>query len=209
MFLLFASHALAHPFQPSAWSMSTEVRTLESNLQVVVALEIPTFTVLRDIAKATNALQGFNRSELEEASERYTEEVFANLGASIEVDLNGQTVEPEWIPVDSPVNAMASERFFVYFLETKIPLPEDTDQLTVVLRNQAHAEEDMYLTAKTLSRSPWSLKTSSVAEKLRRGTCPVEGENTKKPAAGSIDRNGQVWLRDDTLRTMRAEWERL
>jgi len=209
MFLLFASQALAHPFQPSAWSMSTELRAMESDLQVVVALEIPTFTVLRDIAKATNALQGFNRSELEEASDRYTEEVFANLGASIEVDINGETVTPNWVPVDSPVNAMASERFFVYFLETKIPLPKGSEKLTVALRNQAHADEDMYLTAKTLSGSPWSLETSSVRDKLRRGTCPVEGAETKKPAAGSIDRNGQVWLRDDTLRTVRAEWERL
>jgi hypothetical protein len=113
------------------------------------------------------------------------------------------------VPVDSPVNAMASERFFVYFLETKIPLPKGAEKLTVALRNQAHADEDMYLTAKTLSRSPWSLETSSVRDKLRRGTCPVEGAETKKPAAGSIDRNGQVWLRDDTLRTVRAEWERL
>lgn len=208
MFLFFSSYALAHPFQPSAWSMSTEVRALENDLQVVVALEIPTFTVLRDIAKATNALQGFNRSELEEASDRYTEEVFLNLGAAIEVDINGETVKPDWVPVDSPVNAMASERFFVYFLETKVPLPENAEQLSVVLRNQAHIEEDMYLTGKTLSRQPWSLKTSTVADKLRRGTCPVEGENTKKPAAGSIDRNGQVWVRDDTLRTMRAVWER-
>lgn len=209
MFLLLASHALAHPFQPSAWSMSTEVRTLDQDLQVVVALEIPTFTVLRDIAKATNALQGFNRSELEEASERYTQEVFTKLGEAIVIDINGQTMEAEWVPVDSPVNAMASERFFVYFLETKVPLPPATEALTVVLTNQAHLDEDMYLTGKTLTRGPWSLKTSNVADKLRRGTCPVEGENTKTPDAGSIDRNGQVWLRDDTLRTMRAEWERL
>ena len=134
--------------------MSTELRTLENDLKSLLRSKYRPSRFCETSPKQPTHSEASIAPSSKRLLRRTHKKVFKNLGTSIKVDINGQTVEPDWVPVDSPVNAMASERFFVYFLETKVPLPKHANHLTVVLQNQAHLEEDMYLTGKTLSRTP-------------------------------------------------------
>ena len=198
--------ALAHPFQPSAWSMKTQTRTDGNRLELVVALEVPTDTVLRAIAEATNAIQGFNRLELERARDAFNDTTWRELGEGIELAIDGTSIALDWQPVDTPINGKASERFFLYLIESSWEIPHHMTGFTAQVSNTSYAQQEMFLTATTQSQAPWSLQRSSAHRLLRDGVCWTDGG--PEDTTGSTDREGTVWLQDDQLRTLEAHYSR-
>jgi hypothetical protein len=198
--------ALAHPFQPSAWSMKTQTRTDGDRLELVVALEVPTDPVLRALAESTNAIQGFNRLELERARDAFNDTTWRELGEGIELTIDGTAVGLDWQPVDTPINGKASERFFLYLIESSWQIPTHLTDFSARVSNTAYVEQEMFLTASTQSQPPWSLHQSSARTLLRGGVCWTDG-GPENPS-GSTDRKGTVWLKDDQLRTLEAHYSR-
>lgn len=186
--------------------MKTQARTIDDELQVVVALEVPTDTVLRALATSTNAIHGFNRMKLERARDAFNDTTWRELGEDIQLTIAGEEIEMEWRPADTPINGKASERFFLYLIESSWTIPADIEAFSLEITNQAYADQEMFLTATTQGQHPWMLQQSSAHELLRRGVCWTDGGPEEDP--GSIDREGTVWLKDDQLRTLTARYTR-
>ena len=186
--------------------MKTQARTVGDELQVVVALEVPTDTVLRALATSTNAIHGFNRMKLEMARDAFNDTTWRELGEDLRLSINGEDVAMTWQPVDTPINGKASERFFLYLIESSWKIPSHLDAFGLQITNQAYADQEMFLTATTQGTQPWSLERSSAHELLRRGVCWTDGGPEEDP--GSIDREGTVWLKDDQLRVLTARYTR-
>lgn len=203
---LWMQVAFGHPFQPSAWSMKTQARTVGDELQIVVALEVPTDTVLRALATSTNAIHGFNRMKLEMARDAFNDTTWRELGEDIQLSIDGEEVAVEWQPVDTAINGKASERFFLYLIESSYTIPGHLDDFSLQIANQAYADQEMFLTATTQGQRPWVLQQSSARELLRTGVCWTDGGPEEDP--GSIDREGTVWLKDDQLRVLTARYTR-
>ena len=198
--------ALAHPFQPSAWSMKTQTRTNGDRLELVVALEVPTDTVLRALAESTNAIHGFNRLKLERARDAFNDTTWRELGEGVELTIDGTVVDLDWQPVDTPINGKASDRFFLYLIESSWEIPGHLTAFSAQVSNTAYAQQEMFLTASTQSQTPWSLHRSSARKLLRGGVCWTDGGPEGPP--DSTDREGTVWLKDDQLRTLEAHYAR-
>jgi hypothetical protein len=202
MVILLAVAALAHPFQPSAWSMRTSIKAEADTLHVVVALEAPTFVVLRSLVEETGATtSGFNKAKVEKARDAYNDATWDSLAGGLSVSVDGAPVPMNFEAVDSPINGRANDQFFLYLVESTWTLPPSTQPVTITVQNTAYLDEDMYLTAQPIARAPWLIDDANSLLLLRMGECLPEDEAVDE-STGEIDDKGEVWLRDARLRTL-------
>ncbi|MFT5455582.1 MAG: hypothetical protein ACI9K2_002064 [Myxococcota bacterium] len=211
---LTAVAALGHPFQPSAWSMRTSVKAEADNLHVVVALEAPTFVVLRSLVDTTGATtSGFNKAEVEKAVDDFNDATWARLANGLTVTIDDVPADLRFAPVDTPINGRANDKFFLYLVEAHWPIPADHDAVSVAISNAAYPDEPMYLTAAPTARAPWTVDASSTQALLRTGECDLD-EATPGDGPGTadepvdVDENGEVWLRDERLRRLDVVFSR-
>ena len=208
MWSLLIAVASAHPFQPSAWSMRTSVKAEADTVHVVVTLEAPTFRVLRSLVEQTGATtDGFNKAEVEKARDDFNDATWSALANGLTVRVDGRPQDVPFAPVDTPINGKANNQFFLYLVEGTWPIPAGTDQFTVQVRNTAFATEEMYLTAEPVGRTPWTVDDASSELLLRIGECPLDEDEDAEELL-DVDDEGEVWLKDDRLRTLNVAFTR-
>ena len=206
--VILAATALAHPFQPSAWSMRTSVKAEGDALDIVVALEAPTFVVLKALVDKTGATTGgFNKAEVEKARDDFNDATWDTLSRSLSVTIDGAPVPMVFEAVDTPINGKANDQFFLYLVEGRWELPRRPGAVAVSVRNTAYPDEPMYLTAQPLARSPWTVDDASSELLLRLGECLPDDAEPDIDAV-DVDEEGEVWLKDDRLRTLDVVFQR-
>ncbi|MFT7521885.1 MAG: hypothetical protein ACI9MC_004037, partial [Kiritimatiellia bacterium] len=117
--LLVASSASAHPFAKDEYSLNTAVQVSERGLAAVVILEVPAPAVLAEIKAAIAAGTPKRKALKDHDNQRY-----ADLGAALELKVDGEVQQVTWRPVNNPANGKLAEGFFLYWIGAEVQVPQ-------------------------------------------------------------------------------------
>lgn len=179
--LLLAQAALAHPNEADFHSMRADIR-VGAELQVAVALEIPTMKVLRDFVRIYGDQEGLGQ----EQDREYLLLQCKQLGDGLTLSINGSPAAGSWEPLDHPGNGRTGEGFFTYmvgFVPTE-PLG-DSEYVEVKLVNRAKPKAKMYLSAYVSATEPYKIVSSSAEDILGDAVSVVDANDD--PEAWSVD----------------------
>ena len=186
MIWLLCSYLFAHPFSTDEYSLRTSMKVSPQKVSMLVALEVPIPTALKDIGAKKEESTNVKKKKIE----RYTKKQWALMSKGLSLSIDGVQQKGKWLPIDDPSNGKAAEGFFVY-LVTFVPKkpPKLQDGSRIVLQNSTYETEKMVYSASVYDSDKWNISSSTAQEVL--------GENQFLPITDEAR-----WTRDDRLRTL-------
>lgn len=152
LLLLCSSTALAHPMGRDEYSLRAGVEANKTGVRIVIMGEIPVPAVIEGLGKEA---QGKRPTPAQVKA--YTEARQQELMAAQTVTVDGEPMALAWEPSPSALNGRAIDGFFVYVVQTQIPVGKLDNDVTVVLDDQAWLTAPMVYDAEVRARAPWTL----------------------------------------------------
>lgn len=151
--------AAAHPFDADFYSSRALVKGGPDGVSVVVAVEVPTRTILEQFLE----LYG-DPSQLDESSDDlFRQRQFDQLGRELRLRVAGRRLPGEWRPVAGEANGRGTDTFFLYLLEFVPDDPEKlaAERLEMRIDMEVFPREFIYLSAEVEIEAPWQVISNS------------------------------------------------
>ncbi|MFK7928406.1 MAG: hypothetical protein AB8H79_09455 [Myxococcota bacterium] len=159
LLIALAPSALAHPMGRDEYSLRTGVEADENGIRVVVMGEIPVPVVITELGRASKGQRPTPAQVAEYTANRHKELME---GQTLTID--GTPVTTDWRVSPSALNGRAIDGFFVYVVQTTVPLSALDSDVSVVVKNQAWPDAPMVYDADVRARKSWTLASSSAPE---------------------------------------------
>ncbi|MEO1083273.1 MAG: hypothetical protein AAFY88_03440 [Acidobacteriota bacterium] len=156
---LLAGALVAHPFDADFYSSRAIVKTVDGDVSVVVAVEVPTRRILEQFLE----LYG-DPSQIDESSDAlFRQRQFERLSRELRLRVGGRRAAGEWRPVPGEANGRGTDTFFVYLLEfvPKDPATLRAERLDLRVDMEVFPREFIYLSATVEVGLPWRLVSNS------------------------------------------------
>ena len=187
MLYLLSTALFAHPFSTDEYSLRTSVKVSEKGVSMLIAMEVPIPTALKEIGAKKEESTKSKKKKIE----RYTKKQWKLLGKGLSYSIDGVAQKGKWFPIDDPANGKAAEGFFVYLLSFHPKKqPKLKDGSVIEITNSTYIEEKMVYSASVYDSAAWSIDQSTAQEVL--------GEHQFAPITDE-----KRWTRDNKLRNVR------
>ncbi|MEM8962381.1 MAG: hypothetical protein AAGD38_12940 [Acidobacteriota bacterium] len=188
---LAATPVIAHSFGSEYASTRYATRVDADGLWLVIVVEIPATDVLGDFRRFLRD----NPEHSNEANvERFRTQQLDLIANAIDLSVDGEPVSDPWRPVDSEINGLGTEGFFVYMVEHRARPNRGGETFDVTLDNQLLTAKVVYFSSYAEARTPWRKTGDSAVPLLERG---LEGEIV---GPTMNDAESDLWIPDDALR---------
>ncbi len=186
MILALLPLASAHPFSSNEYSYRTAVKVSDQGAVLLVVLEQPIQTVMAELD--LESVEGGKAAQRRKI-ERYNEQVWAQMGESLTVTLDGQELTGTWRAIEHEMNGKAAEGFFVYMVgfDSKELRSLPAAGFELIIDNAGLQDAEMVYSGGASAVEPWTILDSTADSML--GT----------DAGLALDQPGR-WTRDGTLR---------
>ena len=178
----------AHPFSQEEYSLRTAVTISEKGVVPLVVLEVPIPTALKEIGATVSDPKDVKRRKIN----AYNKAQWSTLSDNLTFTVNGESAKGEWLAIDHPANAKATEGFFVYMVSFRFDKALSIgSELSVEIHNSAYPDSKMVYSGSASAKGPWTVLSSTSQEVLGE----FETAELTDP---------KRWSTSDELRTMKV-----
>jgi hypothetical protein len=193
----------AHAFWPTFHSAKTAVSLGADGLQAAVVLEVPTNRLVADFKAHfadVDLVAEIEAGRFAGLEDTFREHQFAAFVETLDLEVDGVPAVGRWRPVDTPINGMGTEGFFVYMFEFAFDTPPTLgEKIDVRLVTRAFAGEEVVMANVAEVHDGWQVASSSIPPPEEYEL--PEGAELEDPEIG-------LWTIDEDKRDLRVSFER-
>lgn len=199
---LGATAVYPHSFWPGSYSARSAVAVRDGELQAIVVIEIPTFSLVpkfRQHFAHLDLMKEVKQGRFEALEDEFRAFQFERLAEGLAFEIDGERPAGAWVPLDTPGNGYATEGFFVYELgfRPERPLPL-AGRHEIRIRNLLFPYESLVFANTVELACCFELLESSAPQ-------PPPGTDLSTGSPAELD----LWSSDPALRDFRVVLLRL